>query len=274
MALTFSESRMITFLCLNCGGVLKVSAALAGRIGQCSHCGHWMQVPHYSADGLPAASPSRGAFVLLCSFGAILLLALGGGAGFYLGRLSATAWEPAPAQIIDVVPSKPPLVALAEWQDVSQSATQGEIEVNWRGAAVRYVAALRESVIPTETSDQTPLMEESEDLWKHKELVLSIRIQNRGAQPFPYTHPGREGTKLIDNQGNLFRQTYENGTRIKGQIAQTVIAPGQAVDDLLVFSCSYVGKGDQLLLELPAQSFGGQPQTKIKLKMDQKLIAK
>ncbi len=265
---------MITFLCLSCGGILKVDGALAGRIGQCSHCGHWMQVPHFAADGTLPAGQRTGPLVLLGSLTAVLLLAIGGLVGFYLGRLERARSEPPPAEVQSVVPKEPPPVRAAEWQAASRTARQGDIEVALQDAEVRYVAVLREYVIPTETADKTPVVEENEDLWKHKELVLSIRIRNLGTQPFHYTHPGREDTKLIDNQGNLFRQTYENDTRIKGQVLQTILAPGQAVEDLLVFSCSYVGKGDQLLLELPAQHFGGKPDDKIKLKMDQRVIGK
>jgi hypothetical protein len=274
LALAPPDSRMITFLCLSCGGILKVDTTLAGRIGQCSHCGHWMQVPGFSATEMLPTGKRTASLVLLSSLVAVLLLGVGGLAGFRLGRMANPPWELPPDPVRSVVPKEPPPVVTADWQQVSQTARQGDVAVALQGAELRYVAVLRQYVMPKDTPNEPPTIEEKEDLWKHKELVLSIRIHNHGTQTFHYTHPDREGTKLIDNHGNLFRQTYENGTRVGGQLAQTEIAPGQAVEDLLVFSCSYVGKGEQLLLELPAQLFGGESQGKIKLKMDQKLIGK
>jgi hypothetical protein len=275
VALSEPESPMITFLCMSCGGILKVETKLAGRIGQCSHCGQWTRVPAQLAAPKPAGDRSSRGLVLPSTVASLLLLFLGGAIGFCLGRLGTSGEERLRAQEVRsaaVSPDSP--FDAAAWQDAALVAEQGTLAVKIKAAQVRYVELLQEPALGAEGTAASAEVSPKEDLWKSRELVLSFAVENAGPQPFVYQHPRKEETKLIDEHGNLFRQIYADGARIKGQLRQAVIAPGQAVEDVLVFSCSFVGKGNQLLLELPAQNFGGEPGDTLRLRMEQKAIAR
>ena len=138
-----------------------------------------------------------------------------------------------------------------QWAEAGSAVRQGDVEVNILDVTVDFVKI--KGVSDTTYNSTDKQLQVSLDVFNVSE-TKKVTYRTWSKNDF-----GLESSaELKDNFGNRYMPvTFGLTTKAEGQVTVESLYPGKSVSDLLVFEAP-IEKAEYLLLELPANKFGGE----------------